>query len=273
MATFLQTNVSSLNAQRSLASSNNLLGRSLERLSSGLRINSPKDDAAGLQISNRLSSQINGLTQAQRNANDGISFAQVLEGALTESTHILQRMRTLTIQSLNGSNSDADRNILDAEYQQLGLEIDRIANNTTFGGIGPPMNGTITSLSFQVGANANQTVDLNMDNMTTASIMGGVGDIKTTTTANTELQVLDQGIKNVDSFRGSLGAFQNRMSSTLNNLSNISENVSSARSRIRDADYALESATLAKSQILEQSGLSIFTQANSSPQRILTLLQ
>ncbi len=273
MASFIQTNVSSLNAQRNLSGSKNALGTSLQRLSSGFRINSSKDDAAGLQISNRLSSQIMGLDQAQRNANDGISFAQVLEGALNESTNILQRMRILTIQSLNGSNSSADRSVLDAEYQQLVSEVDRIADNTTFGGIGPPMNGTITNLSFQIGAEANQTVDLAIDNMTTAIIMGGAGNITTTVTANNEIAALDQGLAAVDSFRGNLGAFQNRMSSTLNNLSNITQNISSARSRIRDTDFAGESARLTKNQILQQAGLSILSQANSSSESVLSLLQ
>ena len=273
MASFIQTNVPSLNAQRNLSGSKNALGTSLQRLSSGFRINSSKDDAAGLQISNRLSSQIMGLDQAQRNANDGISFAQVLEGALNESTNILQRMRTLSIQSLNGSNSSADRSVLDAEFQQLISEVDRIATNTTFGGVGPPMDGTMAVFSFQIGAEANQTVALAMDDMTITGIMGGAGDIATVATANNELSKLDTAIEAVDSFRGNLGAFQNRMSSTLNNLSNISQNVSAARAQIRDTDFAGESARLAKNQILQQAGLSILSQANSSSESVLSLLQ
>lgn len=272
MANFIQTNVSSLNAQRNLTQSGNALGTSLQRLSSGLRINSAKDDAAGLQISNRLTSQINGLNQAQRNANDGISLAQVAEGALNETTNILQRIRTLAIQSANGSNSTADRVTIQAEVTELVSEIDRIAGDTSFGTTNL-LSGGFTAVAFQVGAEANQTISVTITNQDSTTLAVNAVTVSSVAGAQAAIASVDAAIGTVDSTRGTLGAFQNRLTSTLNNLSNISENVSSARARIRDADFAAESAALAKNQILQQAGLSILSQANSSSQSVLSLLQ
>ncbi len=504
MASFIQTNVASINAQRNLSGTQNALGTSLQRLSSGLRINSARDDAAGLQISNKLTSQINGLTQASRNANDGISLAQTAEGALGESTNILQRIRDLSIQSANGSNSVEERSALQSEVTQLQSELNRIANTTRFGGRSL-LNGTFTQVAFQVGAQANETISLSInsaratdlgrinnisftgfalgdasasaaspvstvdenqtlsfvvdgrtttvsssvgdsaqtlqdavnssvsgvradakttarvtltgvDNVadtldisingvqlsqitgtaslaasgaalktaidsdarlsnltvtdngdgtvdivdndganivfdditfsdgggttaaptvqarlfdnsgisgtatTVATTQGTVisGDIKFTGTASSAalfsssgtggistvttqsagsgtitdtgfrastidistaqgaqdaIDVIDAAIAQIDSNRGDLGAIQNRLSSTISNLQNVVENVSAARSRIRDADFASETAELAKNQVLQQAGLSILAQANASSQSVLSLLQ
>ena len=272
MANFIQTNVSSLNAQRNLTGSNNALGVSLQRLSSGLRINSAKDDAAGLQISDRLTSQINGLNQAQRNANDGISLAQVAEGALNETTNILQRMRTLALQSANGSNSTADRVTIQAEVTALTSEINRIASDTSFGTTNL-LSGGFTAVKFQVGAEANQTISVSISNRSAGTLGVSGLSVSSVAGAQTSIGKIDLALASVDATRGNLGAFQNRLSSTLNNLSNISENVSSARARIRDADFADESANLAKNQILQQAGLSILSQANASSQSVLSLLR
>ncbi len=273
MANFIQTNVSSLNAQRNLTKSSDELGVALQRLSSGLRINSAKDDAAGLQISNRLTSQINGLNQAQRNANDGISLAQVAEGALNETTNILQRIRTLAIQSANGSNSTADRITIQAEVSELVAEIDRIANDTSFGTTNLLSGGFAAGTNFQVGAEANQIITVSIPNQNATAIGVNAITVSSVLGAQATIVAVDLAIGVVDNTRGGLGAFQNRLTSTIANLANISENVSAARARIRDADFAAESANLAKNQVLQQAGLSILSQANSSSQSVLSLLQ
>ncbi|RUM49580.1 MAG: flagellin [Marinomonas sp.] len=285
MALYVNTNTSSLNAQNQLMKSGNALDTAYERLSSGLRINSASDDAAGLQISNRLTSQVNGLNQAVRNANDGISLAQTAEGALDETTSMLQRMRTLAIQSANGSNTDEDRVALQEEISQLATEINRVASDTTFGGQNL-LDGSYSG-TFQVGADANQTISFSMSVANTGggaaagfnvSGMNSVGleatDLSISTAANAQsmISIIDSMIAAVDSKRAELGAVQNRFSSTISNLSNISENVSAARSRIRDADFAEETATLTSAQILQQASSSILAQANQRPQTALSLL-
>ena len=300
MALYVNTNTSSLNAQRQLTSSGNTLDKAYERLSSGLRINSASDDAAGLQISHRLTSQINGLNQAVRNANDGISLAQTAEGAMDETTNMLQRMRTLAVQSANGSNTDKDRVALQQEMAQLGEEIDRIAETTTFGGQNL-LDGTYASTdgTFQVGADAKQTISFSLSEYTTSSgntvdistggftvgnlidsassasmhgLDSGTISISSAVNAQSMIAAIDSMIAAVDSKRAELGAVQNRFSSTISNLSNISENVSAARSRIRDADFAEETATLTSAQILQQASSSILAQANQRPQTALSLL-
>ncbi|MEC8081437.1 MAG: flagellin [Pseudomonadota bacterium] len=293
MALYVNTNTSSLNAQRQLMSSGNTLDTAYQRLSSGLRINSAADDAAGLQISNRLTSQVNGLNQAVRNANDGISLAQTAEGAMDETTNMLQRMRTLAIQSANGSNTDKDRVALQQEMEQLAEEINRVADTTTFGGQNL-LDGTYSG-TFQVGADANQTISFSMtatggaDSIDLSSAGGftvsGLGQAATVTgltaatisissaaNAQSVISAIDSMIAAVDSKRAELGAVQNRFSSTISNLSNISENVSAARSRIRDADFAEETATLTSAQILQQASSTILAQANQRPQTALSLL-
>ncbi len=309
MAMYVSTNVSSLNAQRNLSNANKSLDTSYTRLASGLRINSAKDDAAGLQISNRLTSQINGLDQGNRNANDGISLAQTAEGAMDEITSMLQRMRTLAQQSSNGSNSSSDRSALQAEYTQLANEITRISSDTTFGGR-KLLNGKSASddkvFQFQVGADAGQVIAFNLADFcfgvsglagdvkanewsklswnsttskfdstvqTAAMTWGDIDSISTVNDAQTVLANIDKLISSVDSKRSELGAVQNRLDSTVRNQSNISENVTAARSRIRDADFATETANMTKQNILQQAASAVLSQANQRPQAALQLLQ
>lgn len=270
----VNTNVASLNAQNNLVKSQNQLSTALGRLSSGLRINSAKDDAAGLAISNRMTAQIRGLNQAARNANDGISLAQTAEGALDEVTNMLQRMRELAIQSANGSNSSADRDSLDDEFQELMSEISRIADNTTFNDQNV-LDGTLGSVTFQVGAEAGDTITITVSSDMSADgdLAISAEDVTTATNASDAIDVLDDALSTVDTFRGTLGAVQNRFESTIANVSNIAENVSAARSRIVDADFALETANLTKAQILQQAGTAMLAQANMVPQTALSLLQ
>ncbi|AXB02979.1 MULTISPECIES: flagellin [Aeromonas] len=290
MAMFINTNTSSLNAQRNLMNTTKSLDTSYTRLASGLRINSAKDDAAGLQISNRLTSQINGLDQGNRNANDGISLAQTAEGAMDEVTGMLQRMRTLAQQSANGSNSDKDREALQKEVDQLGSEINRISKDTTFAGT-KLLDGSYGG-TFQVGADANQTIGFSLSqaggfsisgiaaaatDATVASVFvsgstaGGIS-ISSQSKAQAVLAAADAMLGVVDGKRAELGAVQNRLDSTIRNQSNISENVSAARSRIRDADFATETANMTKQNILQQAASSILAQANQRPQSALSLL-
>jgi flagellin len=302
MGLYINTNVSSLNAQRNLMNTNKSLDTSYTRLASGLRINSAKDDAAGLQISNRLTSQINGLDQGNRNANDGISVAQTAEGAMDEVTSMLQRMRTLAQQSANGSNNTDDRTALQQEYTQLMTEIDRVAKDTTFGGQNLLNGGYVGS--FQVGADAAQTITFKMTSAFTISGIAGatngnatiatqavgepykitgastgnvsstsISSIQSASGAQLAMANLDYMIKAVDSKRAELGAVQNRFDSTIRNQANVSENVSAARSRIRDADFATETANLTKQNILQQAASTILSQANQRPQSALSLLQ
>ena len=272
----VNTNVSSLNAQRNLSKSGSDLATSMERLASGMRINSAKDDAAGLQISNRLTSQINGLGVAQRNANDGISIAQTAEGAMSETTNILQRVRELALQSANGSNSAEDRNSLQLEVVALQEEIDRISSDTSFGDINL-LDGTFTAVDFQIGANSGETITFGITAMDTTALTDGttaVSAINISTAAGAQLAIdsIDGAIKQVDTERAKLGAVQNRFGHTINNLANIQENVSASRSRIQDTDFATETAEMTKNQILQQAGTSILSQANQLPQAALSLL-
>ena len=291
MAMYVSTNVSSLNAQRNLSNANKSLDTSYTRLASGLRINSAKDDAAGLQISNRLTSQINGLDQGNRNANDGISLAQTAEGAIEEITSMLQRIRTLAQQSANGSNSTDDRLALQKEVDQLSDEIDRVAADTAFGGRSL-LDGTPgTKFDFQVGAYADQVIGFTLtaysftiDGLAGAVANGGTSvagfssgagniDVTKASTSQIVLAGVDQLIKAVDSKRSELGAVQNRLDSTIRNQSNVSENVAAARSRIRDADFATETANMTKQNILQQAASTVLAQANQRPQSALQLLQ
>ena len=392
MALTINTNVASLNAQRNLGTSQSNLNRSMQRLSSGLRINSAKDDAAGLAISDRMTAQIRGLNQAARNANDGISLAQTAEGALQESTNILQRIRELAVQSANDTNSDSDRSSLNDEVTQLKAELDRIAQTTAFNGK-EVIDGTMSNATFQVGADAgvNQTISFSIDSAraadlgttaitanaavaatsdTTASLSaaaatgGFAGDditvtvvadaaitsasavstsgtaitltVQSFTAASTDtmselaglidadgtagalvnmtgssassgaaaslslsggadaynsgtrtvdalsvgsreeasitISSIDAALSDVDTIRGGLGAIQNRFESTIANLNNVAENLSAARSRILDADIAMETSNMTKQNILQQAGVSILAQANQAPQLALSLL-
>ncbi|APD89123.1 flagellin [Alteromonas mediterranea] len=280
MSLFVNTNVSSLNAQRQLFTTGNNLSTAFERLSSGFRINSAADDAAGLQITDRMTSQVQGLNQAVRNANDGISLAQTAEGAMAETTTALQRIRTLAIQSQNGINSSADRLALQKEVSALRTEISRISTTTQFAGV-DILTGDF-SAKFLVGANAGQTISVNLSSsaLARAGINGfsatGMGilddNVLTEQGASRLLTAVDTAISAVGGLRADLGALQNRFQSTIRNLSNISENVSAARSRIKDADFATETAELSRNQILQQASTTILAQANQRPQAALSLL-
>ncbi|MFN6970281.1 MAG: flagellin [Rheinheimera sp.] len=274
MSLYVNTNVSALNAQRQLINSGKSLDTSFQRLSSGFRINSAADDAAGLQISNRLTSQIQGLDQAIRNANDGISLAQTAEGAMDEITTALQRIRVLAVQSQNGINSSSDRVALQKEVSALKTEISRISTTTQFGGV-KLLDGKYSS-TFLVGANAGQTISVNLSRTGGGFGASGLGinklSISSVGGASAALASIDSAIKTIDSTRADLGAIQNRFQSTIRNLSNIVENVSAARSRIRDTDFAKETAELTRSQILQQASTTILSQANQRPQSALSLL-
>ncbi|MFC5696474.1 flagellin domain-containing protein [Pseudomonas sp. GCM10022186] len=282
MALTVNTNTSSLNAQRNLGASSNALSTSLQRLSTGSRINSAKDDAAGLQISNRLTAQINGLNVAARNANDGISVAQTAEGALQETTNILFRMRDLTLQAGNGSNNADDRTAINTELTALKDELDRIASTTTFGGVAL-LDGSYDK-DFLVDANAAAAggVKITIESGTAgegfSSTNLGVNTLDATTitdqaTTETAVTAIDAAIKEVDTSRANLGAVQNRLGSTISNLQNIAENQSASRGRIKDTDFAAETANMTKNQVLQQAGTAILAQANQLPQAVLSLLR
>ncbi len=269
MALSVNSNISSLNAQRQLARSTNELGTSYERLSSGKRINSAKDDAAGLQISSRLSAQINGLNQASRNANDGISLAQTAEGALDEYTNAVQRMRTLAVQSSNGSNTTADRLALDTEFQELSVELERIGSQTSFGGV-TLLDGNYDE-AFQIGADGGQTISVTIGTDFNA-LGGGMGDLTDFANSQTAITKTDSVLATVTAARADLGAKQNRFSSVIRTNDNTAQNVAASRSRIEDTDYAKESAILARNSVLQQASSSMLAQANQQPQIALSLL-
>ena len=300
MSIYVNTNVSSLNTTNKLSKATHSLDTTYKRLSSGYRINSAKDDAAGLQISDRLTSQINGLKQGNRNANDGIALAQTAEGALDEVHTMLQRIRTLSVQSANGTNTTADRVSIQGEVSQLCAEINRIACKTTFGGSEILSGKTDKAgsllvggkVAFQVGANANDKISIDLasgftvEKMKTAAkdttstlvddaegqTHGKSFSVCTADNAQATLGAIDSYIAYVDKKRGEFGAVQNRLESTISNQSNIAENESDARSRIRDTDYAEEAANLSQQNIIQQAATSMLTQANSRPQIALSLL-
>ncbi len=269
MALSVNTNVMSLSAQRNLSRTQTGLATSLERLSSGLRVNSAKDDAAGLAIATRIDAQVRGLNVAVRNAGDAISLAQTAEGGLSEITNMLQRMRELAVQSANATNSTSDRANLDAEYQALNTEITRQVGATTFNGIAIIGSGA-GAQDFQVGANANETITVTTADMSAAA---AGGDITTAGNATTALGAIDTAMDLVTTNRALYGATQNRFQSVINNLQVASENQAAARSRIMDADFAMETANLTRLQILQQAGTAMVAQANQVPQTVLSLLQ
>jgi len=273
MALVVNSNVQSLNSQRQLSNATNDLAGNFERLSSGKRINSAKDDAAGLQISSRLTSQINGLNQASRNANDGISLAQTAEGALDEYTNNLQRMRTLAVQSANGSNTQADRTALDAEFSELETELTRISDQTSFAGQNL-LDSTFTAKDFQVGADGGQkiTISIAQDFDATSMLGAAATTISTAGQASTAIGRVDAALILVNTTRADLGAKQNRFSSVIRSNDNTAQNLSASRSRVLDTDYAAESAALAKSSVLQQASSSMLAQANQQPQIALSLL-
>ena len=270
----VNTNTASINAQRNLASVTDRLSTNFRRLSTGLRISTAADDAAGLAISERLRSQVRSLDQAKRNANDGISLVQTAEGALNEVNSVLTRLRELSIQAANGSVSNQDKDTLNEEFTSLVDEIDRIAQSTEFNGINL-LDGSSASVSFQVGYGTTAGVDT-LDVTLQAADETALGldslDISSTGNTSTAIAAIDTAINTVSSLRGSLGAAQNRLGSTINNLAIQTENLSAAESRIRDVDVAYETAQLTRNSILQQASISILAQANAQPQSALALL-
>jgi flagellin len=283
MAMVINTNVGSLNSQRFLNKTNDSLATSMERLSSGLRINSARDDAAGLAISDKMTSQIRGMTVAVRNANDGISMAQTAESGMGAITDTLQRMRDLAVQAANrAAVSGSDRDKLQTEFKQLGLEIKRIIQNTEFNGK-KILNGSLAGANFQVGANTttdNQvsvTVS-NLEKVNSLSALFGaagysIGSGAASAKVRSAISAIDSAIKKIDTFRSTLGAIQNRFMTTVANLQSSIENQSAARSRILDTDFATETSNLSKTQILQQAGTAMLAQANQSGQSVLSLLR
>jgi flagellin len=270
----VNTNVASINAQRNLSNVTERLSTNYRRLSTGLRISTAADDAAGLAISERLRSQVRSLEQAKRNANDGISMVQTAEGALNEVSSILTRLRELAIQSANGSVSNQDRDTLDEEFQSLINEINRIGSSTEFNGI-KLLDGSSSSVNFQVGFGTTSGIDtigITLSAALSTSLSLQSLDIGSGGTTSTAITNIDAAINSVSSLRGSLGAVQNRLGSTINNLAIQVENLSAAESRIRDVDVAYESAQLTRNSILQQASISILAQANAQPQAALTLL-
>jgi flagellin len=265
MAAVINTNVASLNAQRNLSTSQNALNTSIQRLSSGLRVNSAKDDAAGLSIATRMDAQVRGMNVAIRNSSDAISFAQVAEGALGKVTDAMQRMRELAVQSANGTLSNADRTLLTTEYAQLNSEITRLA--------GTKFNGTAvfgTALTIQVGADTADTISVTS---ITAPAAIGTADISSAANATAAMTAIDTALDTINSSRATLGAVQNRFESVISNLQIAVENQSAAKSRIMDADFAMETASMTRGQILQQAGTAMVAQANSMPNTVLQLLR
>ncbi|MEG0860217.1 MAG: flagellin domain-containing protein [Pseudomonas sp.] len=285
MALTVNTNTTSLGVQRNLNRASDALSTSMSRLSSGLKINSAKDDAAGLQIATRMTSQIRGQTMAIKNANDGISIAQTAEGAMQEQTNILQRMRELALQSRSDNNSSLDRDALDKEFQSMLKEIDRIGSSTQLNGKNL-MDGTAGVMTFQVGSNTGS------DNQIAISLSGAMKTTganatltalanKSITGANTSaaeatftaaMSAIDAALDAINSTRADLGASQNRLTSTINNLQNINENAEAARGRVQDTDFAAETAQMTKQQTLQQASTSVLAQANQLPSAVLKLL-
>ncbi len=280
MALLINTNLASLNAQRNLSKNQMDLNTALQRLSSGLRVNSAKDDAAGLYNIAIETAQIRGVDQAKRNASDGISFAQTAEGAMGEIDNNLQRIRELAVQSANGATSDNARSGIQKEVDQLTQEISRIVTTAEFNGT-KLLDGTTTSLSFQVGADgkASNQVSLSLSDLTGISgycsslTHAKTIDVSTSTSASAAIANVQSSITTVASNRTTMGAIQNRFQAVISNLSTYSENLTAARSRVQDADFAAETARLSRAQILQQAGTAMVAQANSLPQTALSLLR
>jgi flagellin len=270
----VNTNISALNAQRHLSSVTTRLQGNFNRLSSGLRIATAADDAAGLGISERMRSQIRSYGAASRNAQDGVSLVQTAEGALGEVSNIINRMRELAIQAANGTLATQDRTTLDTEYQELIAEIDRIASTTTFNGVAL-LSGTTATIGIQAGINAGEVITVNLQNTTTGAGGVNLGGTSVTDVANATaaLAVIDTAVNTVTTARGALGSAQNRLQSSIASIATAKENLSAAESRIRDVDVAEETADLTRNTILQQAAVSVLAQANVQPQLALSLLQ
>jgi flagellin len=278
MGQVINTNLISLNAQRNLSGTQSMLAQSIQRLSSGLRVNSAKDDAAGLAIAERMNAQVRGMNVAIRNANDGISLAQTAEGALGKVGDMMQRMRELAVQSANATNSASDRDNLNAEYTQLAAEIDRTLSGTKFNGQAI-LAGDAGSLSFQIGAgtDATDTLDITTTNMATngdvTAATAATIDGTDATNAQAAIDALDTAIDTINGQRATMGAVQNRFESVISSLQVGVENQAAARSRIMDTDFAAETAALTRAQVLQQAGVAMLSQANAVPNNVLALLR
>ncbi len=274
--TVINTNISAIRAANASNSASKMLGMAMERLSSGKRINSAKDDAAGMAIATSMTSQVRGMNQGIRNSNDGIALAQTAEGALSEVTNMLQRVRELAVQSASGTYQDAtDRSYMQAEVNELTAQMDQVITNSEFNGV-VLFDASTTAVTVQTGANAVDTVDLVMANLTTLAASGGAAgsyNVSTATAANTLLGTIDTEMESISSARSALGAGQNRLESVVNNLTNNVTNLADARSRIEDADYSAETTAMAKAQILSQASTAMIAQANQSQQNVLSLLR
>ena len=288
----VNTNVNASIAQNALVRNERQMNTAMERLSTGQRINAASDDAAGLAISSRMTSQIRGLDVGIRNANDAISMISTADGALIEVTNMLQRMRELALQSANGTTTSADRAYLSSEYENLITEIDRIADNTQWNGgniLDGTANGTSATVKFQVGANGGQTIAVNFGNLTQATVQSASGAmdalasshgaITATTSASAistganAVTAIDSAITSVNSQRATFGAAMNQLTYAVDNLANVKVNAEAARSRVLDTDYAKETSELARTQIIQQAGTAMLAQANQLPQTVLSLLQ
>lgn len=271
----INTNIGAIRAANSANTANKMLGSAMERLSSGKRINSAKDDAAGLAIATTMTAQVRGMSQGIRNANDGISMAQTAEGALSEVTNMLQRVRELAVQSASGSYQDTDRGYMNSEVAELQAQIDDVLTNTKFNGnsMFSTTAGTDVTVDIQVGANSGETVTLTSTAIDGTNISATALDVSSSTAASTTMDNVDLALADVASTRASLGAGQSRLETTVNNLTNNVTNLSDARSRIEDADYSAETTALAKAQILSQASTAMLAQANQSQQNVLSLLR
>lgn len=270
MSLSINTNVSSLMAAKNLASSQKSLATSMQRLTSGLRVNSAADDAAGLAIGTSMSSQISGMQVAQRNANDAVSLVQTADSALSTMSSIFQRMRDLATQAANGTYGTSDYSQMDKEYQELSTEATRIATSTKFNNI-DILSGKAGTFTFQVGANSGETLDVTTGDAT--QYLATPGALTSTATANTAITTLDTALKTLNGDRATYGASMNRLSFTIDNLGNSITNTQAARGRIMDTDYGQESANIAKTQVLQQAGMSMLAQANQSASSVLSLLR
>jgi len=278
----INTNIASLTTQTYLSKNNDMLQQSMQRLSSGLRVNSAKDDAAGLSIADGMTSQIRGMTVAVRNANDGISMVQTADGALSTITDTIQRMRDLSVQAANtGAVGSGDRQKLQTEFAQLGAEVKRIIQNTEFNGK-KILNGSLVNANFQIGANTatDNQISVTVSNLASVNSlsalfgnMHSIGSNATPANVRSTIDAIDTAIKHIDTFRSNLGAVQNRLTATITNLQSAIENQTAAKSRIMDTDFAAETANLTRSQIIQQAGTAMLAQANQTTQGVLQLLK
>ncbi len=276
MPQIINTNIASLNAQRNLNATNNQVAQAIQRLSSGLRVNSAKDDAAGMAIAERMNVQVRGMNVAMRNANDGISMAQVAEGSLGKVSDMLQRMRELAVQSANATNGTSDRQNLDSEFQQLSAEVTRTIASTRFNGLAV-LSGSAGSQTFQIGAgtSANDSITIVTTDLASRSEVTAVtgGNVLTSSASQTAMTNVDALLDVVNTNRATWGAVQNRFEAVISNLQVSAENQTAARSRIVDADFAAETAALTRAQVLQQAGNAMLSQANQLPNMVLQLLR